>query len=226
MPLRLISAILTSSKVLEDAHFPCLKENLEKEKKINSRKGTIIYKWKTRNRQGAGPANVLFWGTLARDPELVGFVYRVNKAWGQLGCSHSTALRGWQGRQVLNNFVQECLFFLGKKWLPACLGGGCFPVQCFFPRKRLLYQAFNFTWRAENNIQPIRLKFSIHSWIHCERSGPCSYKFCPKSCRQTYNRLMIVFSSLSFLLPALLPLASFSSSSVWSFFCEMIPLGK
>lgn len=37
---------------------------------------------------------------------------------------------------------------------------------------------------------------------------------------------MIVFSSLSLLVPALLPLASFSSSSVWSLFCEMIPLGK
>lgn len=37
---------------------------------------------------------------------------------------------------------------------------------------------------------------------------------------------MIVFSSLSLLVPGLLPLASFSSSSVWSLFCEMIPLGK
>lgn len=99
-------------------------------------------------------------------------------------------------------------------------------MQCFFHRKRLLYQVFNFTWRAENNIQPTRLKFSIHPWIHCGRSVPCSHTFCPKTCRQTYSRLMIVFSSLSFLVPALLPLASFSSSSVWSLFCEMIPLGK
>lgn len=37
---------------------------------------------------------------------------------------------------------------------------------------------------------------------------------------------MIVFSSLFLLLPALLPLAAFSSSSLWSLFCEMIPLGK
>lgn len=37
---------------------------------------------------------------------------------------------------------------------------------------------------------------------------------------------MIVFSSLSLLVPGLLPLASFSSSSVWSLLCEMIPLGK
>lgn len=45
-------------------------------------------------------------------------------------------------------------------------------------------------------------------------------------CRQTYSRLMIVFSSLFLLVPALLPLAAFSSSSLWSLFCEMIPLGK
>lgn len=101
-----------------------------------------------------------------------------------------------------------------------------FLCSAFFPRKRLLYQVFNFTGRAENNIQPTRLKFSIHPWIYCVRSGPCSHKFCPKICRPTYSRLMIVFSSLSLLVPALLPVASFSSSSVWSFFCEIIPLGK
>lgn len=133
---------------------------------------------------------------------------------------------GLPGEASIESFCSGILFFLGKKWLPACLGGGGFPVQCFFPRKRLLYQVFNFAWRAENNIQPTRLKFSIHPWTRCVRSGPCSHKFCPKSCRQTYNRLMIVFSSLSFLVPALLPLASLSSSSVWSLFCEMIPLGK
>lgn len=127
---------------------------------------------------------------------------------------------------IIESFCSGMLVLPRKKVTPCLPGWRCFPVQCFFPRERLLYQVFNFTWRAENIIQPTRLKFSNHPWVPCVRSGPCSHQFCPKTCRPTYSRLMIVFSSFSLLVPALLPVPSFSSSSVWSLFCEMIPLGK
>lgn len=54
-------------------------------------------------------------------------------------------------------------------------------MQCFFPRKRLLYQVFNFTWRAENNIQPTRLKFSIYPGFTVEGVGHVLTNSAPKA---------------------------------------------
>lgn len=79
-----------------------------------------MYNWKPRNRQGPGPVNVLFWGILGTDPELVGFVYSVNKAGASPGSSHST--EGLAGEASIESFSLGMLVFPRKKVTP-CLHG-------------------------------------------------------------------------------------------------------
>lgn len=44
------------------------------------------------------------------------------------------------------------LIFPRKKWCPACLGGGCLPVECFFHRKGFLYRVLILQGEEEKTI--------------------------------------------------------------------------
>lgn len=106
-------------------------------KREPKKKKKTMYNWKRRNIQCDSCVNVFcyfraLWGhSLSLWVPGTAASYNVNQPLGTAGVFP---------QQSLNMGALKCLFFVGKKRCPACLGGGWLPVERFFHRKGFFYQ--------------------------------------------------------------------------------------
>ena len=117
-----------------------------------------MYNWERRNVQWDGRVDVFYYFGELSGCSLSLWVlhtaasYNVSKPPGAAGVFPQQRLHVLAGEASIAEFCSEMLIFPRKKWRPACLGGGCLPVECFFHRKGFLYQVLILQGEEEKTV--------------------------------------------------------------------------